>query len=295
MADGAGIMSGAFFVGKAELLKWLNDTFKIGYNKVEEVASGAVHCQILDMLFPGKVPLHKVNFNAKHDYDYVKNYKVLQKVFDEQGIKKHVDVEKLIKAKYQDNLEFLQWMKHLWDTKYNGSDYDAVARREEAARLAKSGGGAATSGLARPSRPTSSVTATKPAAAKPAAVAVKRSVASTVTSSKVERKPAPAASADHDEKDNEKIAELNARLAKFRTTIEGLEKERNFYFGKLREIEVICQTNETEDAPTKAKILEILYATDENAEFEAPVEDSQAVDDNPPAEEEPVDDDLVTY
>jgi RP/EB family microtubule-associated protein len=35
-----------------------------------------------------------------------------------------------VKAKYQDNLEFLQWMKRFFDIKYNGADYDAVNRRK---------------------------------------------------------------------------------------------------------------------------------------------------------------------
>ena len=42
--------------------------------------------------------------------------------------------------------------------------------------------------------------------------------------------------------------------------MEGLEKERDFYFGKLRDIEVLCQ--EQEDVPVVGKILEILYATE---------------------------------
>ena len=40
------------------------------------------------------------------------------------------DVDKLIKAKYQDNLEFLQWMKRFFDIKYNGQAYEASGRRK---------------------------------------------------------------------------------------------------------------------------------------------------------------------
>lgn len=41
-----------------------------------------------------------------------------------------------------------------------------------------------------------------------------------------------------------------------------MEKERDFYFGKLRNIELICQEKEGEDDETLASIMGILYATD---------------------------------
>lgn len=47
----------------------------------------------------------------------------------------------------------------------------------------------------------------------------------------------------------------------FQLTIDGLEKERDFYFGKLRDIEVMCQESEDGNSIIQ-RILEVLYATE---------------------------------
>lgn len=47
-----------------------------------------------------------------------------------------------------------------------------------------------------------------------------------------------------------------------KSTIQDMEKERDFYFGKLRNIELICQEKEGEGDPTLQRIVDILYATD---------------------------------
>ena len=84
----------------------------------------------MDSIYPGTFQLQKVKWNAKHDYEFVENYKVLQSAFDKNGIKRHIEVDKLVKARYQDNLEFCQWIKRYFDLNYNGEPYDAVSRRK---------------------------------------------------------------------------------------------------------------------------------------------------------------------
>lgn len=56
---------------------------------------------------------------------------------------------------------------------------------------------------------------------------------------------------------------FSMQINELKATVDGLEKERDFYFGKLRDIEVICQEMEEQlNAPIVQKILDILYATE---------------------------------
>ena len=67
----------------------------------------------------------------KSDYEFVSNYKLLQAAFDKNHVSRHVEVDKLIRAKYQDNLEFCQWLKAFFDMSGadRGDSYDAIAVR----------------------------------------------------------------------------------------------------------------------------------------------------------------------
>merc|ERR1711894_599169 len=71
------------------------------------------------------------------------------------------------------------------------------------------------------------------------------------------------------------LEELNATLVEKNLAIEGLEKERDFYFGKLRDIEVLAQELESADIAGpefSQKILGVLYATEDG--FAVPEEDA---------------------
>merc|ERR1719146_618258 len=96
-----GMMEGAFFVSRSELLGWVNDFFDLSLTKVEQCANGAVYCQIIDACHPGTVAMKKVNWAARAEHEAIPNFKILQQAFSKVGIQRNVEVDKLIKGKYQ--------------------------------------------------------------------------------------------------------------------------------------------------------------------------------------------------
>jgi len=161
-------------------------------------------------------------------------------------------------------------MKRFFDTHYAAAatPYSAVDKRNAAIAahnkgLKHGGSSEVKQTIAPPKSATPASGSKKPAATAktPAATAAKKPAATTAAIVK-----APVAT----ENKTAEIEELNSKLDKLKQTIEGLEKERNFYFGKLRSIEVLCQQDETKDVETKAAVLKILYQTDNEEEFQAP-------------------------
>jgi microtubule-associated protein, RP/EB family len=58
------------------------------------------------------------------------NLKLYQQGLEKLGCSKKIDVNKLAKAKYQDNLEMIQWLKrYLEMTGTKQAHYDALTRR----------------------------------------------------------------------------------------------------------------------------------------------------------------------
>ncbi|KAJ3356149.1 hypothetical protein HDU83_001728 [Entophlyctis luteolus] len=264
---------------RVELLAWLNDLSQLGMTKVEQCGSGAVHCVIMDSIYRD-VPLKKVKFNAKHEYEYVANFKVLQAVFDKHKIDNAIPIERLVKCKMQDNLEFLQFMKKYWDQYYPGGEYDALARRAASPSPAtstsiRSSVAKSTSSLAASSSRKASTSSvhTVPATAAP----VKRSTPSRLSTGAPVASTAAARRAQQEleEEYQRNLAELTEQTIELKLTVDQVEKEREFYFSKLREIELFVQEQLDggefgADAPALA-ILEhvqgILYKTEDGFEI----------------------------
>lgn len=233
-------------LSRHDMLNWVNDCLLSQYTKVEELCTGSAYCQFMDMLFPEVVMLKKVKFNTNLEHEYISNFKILQSAFKKMNVDKIVPVDKLIKGKFQDNFEFLQWFKKFFDANYDGSEYDPLAMR---------GGeplGKGHTTMAQPRR----APATRPNA-RPTGVSrpAQSRIASRTTSNRTGGG------------NNVQIEELSNQLMDMRLTVQGLEKERDFYFGKLREIEVLCQ--DEGETPVVQKILDILYQTEDSGDGQA--------------------------
>ncbi|KAI3320451.1 microtubule associated protein [Xylariaceae sp. AK1471] len=238
---------------RQELIAWLNSLLQLNMTKVEQCGTGAALCQVFDSIFLD-VPMSRVKFNVNSEYAYVQNFKVLQNTFTKHHVDKPIPVEALTKCKMQDNLEFLQWTKRFWDQYYPGGDYDAVARRK-GSTLPPSGPGSAR-------------------AAAGSAGAARRGGTTPTTGPRLGAKVGGGGAAS---------AALLQENATLKETVVGLERERDFYFSKLRDIELLVQQAVDEDPQLEKQedglikaIQAILYSTEEG--FEIPAEE-EAVDD----------------
>jgi len=107
----------------------------------------------------------------------------------------------------RDNLEFLQWMKRFWDSNYGGQGYDAVARRKGAPVEAP----ATVAPLA-----TSRATPTGTGLGVGGRAGGRTPIGGRAGSAQPEA-----------------VQQLQSQVKELSTHLEGLEKERDFYFEKV--------------------------------------------------------------
>lgn len=261
-------------LSRHDVLAWVNDCLQSHFSKIEELCTGAAYCQYMDMLFPGSIPVKRIKFKTNLEHEYIQNFKLLQAAFKKKGVDKIVPIDKLVKGKFQDNFEFLQWFKKFFDANYSGQDYNAMLVRE--GQPMGAGGASAprnnnislsqSNVLRKGSNSKQDLNLSATRGLKPVAKPPPRATVSPTSTTNLH--------GGRIGNDAHKIEELANQVSDARGTIEGLEKERDFYFGKLGDIEVVCRENE--DLPVLQKVLSILYATEEG--FAAPEEISEGPD-----------------
>ncbi|XP_066600713.1 microtubule-associated protein RP/EB family member 1 isoform X1 [Prorops nasuta] len=279
-------------LSRHDMLAWVNGCLQSSFTKIEELCTGAAYCQFMDMLFPGSVPLKRVKFKTNLEHEYIQNFKILQGGFKKMNVDKIVPIDRLVKGRFQDNFEFLQWFKKFFDANYSGVDtYDALAIRG-GEQMGSGGANAARASTVKRSSPRETIATNIAGRAGQIAQQVSSQVPTKVTELKLLEKninkvqpyrPATKTGNVVSRGDTGKLEELSSQIMELKMSVEGLEKERDFYFGKLRDIEVICQDCDNDKPlPIVQKILDVLYAT---ADGFAPPEELE-VDGLPPDDEE---------
>jgi microtubule-associated protein, RP/EB family len=148
-------------------------------------------------------------------------------------------------------------MKRFFDIKYNGQPYDSVGRRKGQDLFYILGGnkvalgGASANPSAMNKAPTKIGTTNKVPASSTGITA--KPVTSSIhsTASKVGKG------------DSGDAAKLQQELSDLRMNMDTVEKERDFYFAKLRDIELYLQANTSKGTTFTENILKILYAAEE--------------------------------
>ncbi|PWN21511.1 hypothetical protein BCV69DRAFT_269260 [Microstroma glucosiphilum] len=259
---------------RSELLAWLNELLNLNYTKVEQCGSGFAYAQIIDSIY-GNVPMSRLHANAKQEYEFINNFKVLQAVFKKNRISKPIPVDMLIKCRMLDNLEFLQWIKGFWDTNYPGTPYDPDARRAGVVAAPPPLIGAASVGSARPLPGRGNAVAPAAPRAKPSVGAR----AASGSSAAAARRPGGGSGAKVSSGgvNDQAYQALLAERDDLHAQAEIITSEREFYWHKLTQIEGLVndrlaqlEPEEGETPTSEGNILRdvkgILYATDDGGD-----------------------------
>ena len=77
---------------------------------------------MMELLFPNTIGMKKIKVNAKLEHEFLYNLKLFQNAFTKLKMDKTVPIDRLMKAKFQDNFEFLQWFKKFFDAHSGGKE-----------------------------------------------------------------------------------------------------------------------------------------------------------------------------
>ncbi|XP_017085585.1 microtubule-associated protein RP/EB family member 1-like [Drosophila eugracilis] len=95
-----------FMQCSAAIRGWVKQSLNIDMRCIEELSSGAIYCQLLDMIYENVVPLKDVVFATNRITIFRKNFIVLQKCLEQLEIPIEVPIEDLVWCDFEANLAF---------------------------------------------------------------------------------------------------------------------------------------------------------------------------------------------
>ncbi|XBW38566.1 hypothetical protein QEN19_004154 [Hanseniaspora menglaensis] len=339
-----------FTISRQQFLNWINDILSLNFTKIEDLGPGSGYLQLLDyinvtMHQNESLPMNQVYWtmdvifednlvNAENKRlkiiknpqlagkeQMMANYKLLQKWFQELKITKNIPIEKLVMCKFQNNLEFAQWLFKYFAQmiKTRGFDdvdtfceyvkkeglYDPIGRRFTGAKngsrassvdsrrsslISKKSNGSLNGSTLNssavqkqyPLRSGSNSSATRRSPS-----LVKRDNSRNFSPSKNQRTSSTLAKTHHNmDFDVQETHQIQELMTKYENIIQAINSERQFYFDKLRSLELLIlaiqENNRINENPELQQlvthILKILY-TNANEESVALKKDFVANED----------------
>ncbi|OMJ69159.1 hypothetical protein SteCoe_33176 [Stentor coeruleus] len=232
-------------LGRLELLSWINEMTESDYPRIEALSDGIAYCQLIDLLHPKTVALIKLNFYPRSEDDNYKNLKVLEDAMIKLRSKRTIDTAKLSRSKFPDNMDFLQWLYQYWLQNKDSVEerYPAYAKRIEAYKKQKK----------IPNDKTNFE------------VHMSSHLIPNDPDFDVSERLSPDLNQQRKNQLKDLVLSLEQELTNqvsnyklLQEDIQQVEEERNFYFQKLRQIEIVC--GESED-PVCAQLIDIISAT----------------------------------
>lgn len=177
---------------------------------------------------PGSISMRRVRWDGRFEYEFIMNYKLLQRACVIAGLSKEIDVERLIKGRYQDHLELSQYLHMHYIERVDARHdlYDFAKRRSLSGCL---------------SFPSWVCCSDQKLTDPSSCVQTRSSTAQLPT--------APTSPIHFPITDPEEGRALY--LA---------ERERDFYLEKLAKIEAMCKEEEASSSAFPARILELMYS-----------------------------------
>jgi len=270
-------------LSRQDLLLWVNECLETDFVKVEDLCTGAAYCKFMEILFPGSLSLKTVKFRCNVEYDYIQNFKILQAAFNKLNVNKIIPVDRLIKGRFQDNFEFLQWFKKFFDANFDCKKVDDDVPRKMAEPTKHLPGSSGDGGepLKKSSNVSKAKTHSTAENSRKMFPHTKNSMSTNSVSSVStkaptvgRRSPSPAPSTRSNTPfgncktactknfSSQQAAFYKEKMVELQINIEGLEQERDLYFAKLHDIELLCQQKlNSAYKPFAEEILTKLYET----------------------------------